>query len=156
MRYGQGLRFLSLSRLTAHVPVEQILEECVMPDDGSRQSKDVWPLPKFRFEVKWDGEVMSFQEVSGLNVETQPIEYRAGDNTAFSVVKMPGLRKYGNVTLKKGVFRGDSKLWEWFNQIKMNPSSASRSSSACSTRPASPPWCGRWRMPGRPRSPVPT
>ena len=91
-----------------------------MPDDGSQQSKDVWPLPKFRFEVKWDSEVMSFQEVSGLNVETQPIEYRAGDNTAFSVVKMPGLRKYGNVTMKKGVFRGDSKLWEWFNQIKMN------------------------------------
>ena len=91
-----------------------------MPDDGSRQSKDVWPLPKFRFEVKWDSEVMSFQEVSGLNVETQPIEYRAGGNTAFSVVKMPGLRKYGNVTLKKGVFRGDSKLWGWFTQIKMN------------------------------------
>ena len=91
-----------------------------MPDDGSQQSKDVWPLPKFRFEVKWDSEVMSFQEVSGLNVETQPIEYRAGDNKAFSVAKMPGLRKYGNVTLKKGVFRGDSKLWEWFNQIKMN------------------------------------
>ena len=91
-----------------------------MADDGSQQSRNVWPLPKFRFEVKWDGEVMSFQEVSGLGVETQPIEYRAGDSKAFAVVKMPGLEKYGNVTLKKGVFKSDRKLWDWFNQIKMN------------------------------------
>ena len=91
-----------------------------MADDGSQQSRNVWPLPKFRFEVKWDGEVMSFQEVSGLGVETQPIEYRAGDSKAFSVVKMPGLEKYGNVTLKKGVFKGDPKFWDWLNQIKMN------------------------------------
>ena len=49
-----------------------------MADDGSAQSATVWPLPKFRFEVKWDSAVMSFQEVSGLDVEAQPIEYRHG------------------------------------------------------------------------------
>ena len=32
-----------------------------MADDGSAQSTTVWPLPKFRFEVKWDSAVMSFQ-----------------------------------------------------------------------------------------------
>ena len=35
-----------------------------MADDGSTQSTSVWPLPKFYFQVKWDSEVMSFQEVS--------------------------------------------------------------------------------------------
>ena len=54
-----------------------------MAEDGSTQSANVWPMPKFHFQVKWDSEVMSFQEVSGLDVESQPIEYRAGDNKTF-------------------------------------------------------------------------
>jgi phage tail-like protein len=91
-----------------------------MADDGSAQSTTVWPLPKFRFEVKWDSAVMSFQEVSGLDVEAQPIEYRHGDSPAFSVIKMPGMKKYSDVTMKKGVFKSDNKLWDWFNEIKMN------------------------------------
>jgi phage tail-like protein len=33
---------------------------------------------------------------------------------------MPGLKKSGNVTMKKGVYSGDNKFWDWFNQIKMN------------------------------------
>ena len=36
-------------------------------------SNAVWPLPKFRFEEKWDGYVMSFQEVSGLDVEADQL-----------------------------------------------------------------------------------
>ena len=91
-----------------------------MADDGSAQSKTVWPLPKFYFQVKWGSTVMSFQEVSGLDIETQPIEYRNGDSKEFSVIKMPGIKKTGNVTLKKGVFKSDNKFWDWFNQIKMN------------------------------------
>jgi len=91
-----------------------------MADDGSAQSTNVWPIPKFHFQVKWDSTVMSFEEVSGLDVEAQQIEYRQGDSPVFSTVKMPGLKKYGNVTMKKGVFKADNKFWDWFNQIKMN------------------------------------
>jgi len=93
-----------------------------MADDGSKQATDttLWPLPKFRFQVKWDDKEMSFEEVSGLDVEAQPIEYRAGNSPVFSTVKMPGLKKYGNVTMKKGIFKSDNKFWDWLNQIKMN------------------------------------
>ena len=91
-----------------------------MADDGSKQSTNVWPLPKFHFQVKWDSAVLSFEEVSGLDVEAQPIEYRHGDSPVFSPIKMPGLKKYGNVTMKKGVFKSDNKFWDWFNTIKMN------------------------------------
>jgi phage tail-like protein len=91
-----------------------------MADDGSAQSTSVWPIPKFHFQVKWDSEVMSFQEVSGLDVESQVIEYRSGDSPVFSTVKMPGIQKSGNVTMKKGVFKSDNKFWDWFNKIKMN------------------------------------
>jgi len=91
-----------------------------MADDGSAQSTSLWPIPKFHFQVKWDSEVMSFQEVSGLDIESQPIEYRSGDSPVFSTIKMPGIQKTGNVTMKKGVFKSDNKFWDWFNQIKMN------------------------------------
>lgn len=90
-----------------------------MADDGSAQSA-TWPLPKFYFQVKWDSEVLQFQEVSGLDTETQVIEYRHGDSKEFSTIKMPGLRQSGNVTMKRGVFASDNKFWDWYAKIKMN------------------------------------
>lgn len=91
-----------------------------MADDGSAQSPNVWPLPSFHFQVDWGTHVMTFQEVSGLDVEAQPNEYRAGDSARFQTTKMPGVGGPGNVTLKKGVFTADSQFWDWFDQIKMN------------------------------------
>ncbi len=92
-----------------------------MPDDGSALSAATWPVPKFYFTVKFDNnEAVAFQEVSGLETETQIIEYRAGNSKLFSTVKMPGIKKFGNVTLKKGIFTKDNKFWDWYNQIKMN------------------------------------
>lgn len=87
---------------------------------GEKQD-NVWPLPKFYFQVKVDGGMeASFQEVSGLDVETDVTEYRHGDSPVFSKIKMPGLRKFGDVTLKKGHFTKDIKFFTWFNQIKLN------------------------------------
>lgn len=63
---------------------------------------------------------LAFQEVTGLEVEAQVIEYRHGNSKAFSTIKMPGIVKSGNVTLKKGVFGKDNKFWSWFNERKMN------------------------------------
>ncbi|HCI14262.1 MAG TPA: phage tail protein [Gallionellaceae bacterium] len=91
-----------------------------MADDGSAQSAAVWPMPKFYFQVKWDANVMSFQEVSGLDIQSEEIKYRHGDSPQFSVIKMPGMQKFGNITMKKGIFKGDNKFWDWLNQIKMN------------------------------------
>jgi phage tail-like protein len=82
---------------------------------------NIWPLPKFYFAVELgEDKSLSFQEVSGLDTETQIIEYRHGNSSVFSPIKMPGLAKVGNVTLKKGVFVNDNKFWDWYNEIKMN------------------------------------
>jgi phage tail-like protein len=86
-----------------------------MPDD-----QNPWPLPKFYFSVQGLPGNPVFQEVTGLETESQVIEYRRGDNPAFAPIKMPGIRKVGNVTLKKGVFVKDQALWDWFSAIKMN------------------------------------
>ncbi|MBO7413611.1 MAG: phage tail protein [Fibrobacter sp.] len=91
-----------------------------MAEDGSTQHASVWPMPKFHFQVKWGDQEMSFQEVTGLDAQSEEIKYRVGNSKVYSVVKMPGLIKYSNVTMKKGIFKGDNKFWEWFNQIKQN------------------------------------
>lgn len=87
---------------------------------GDKQD-NVWPLPKFYFSVNiTDVGDVPFQEVSGLDAEAQLIEYRAGDAHVWSVIKMPGLVKTGNVTLKKGIFVNDNRFWTWYNQISLN------------------------------------
>ncbi|HET7535756.1 MAG TPA: phage tail protein [Candidatus Didemnitutus sp.] len=91
-----------------------------MPDDGSQQSA-TWPLPSFRFQVTWGSQQkIPFQEVSGLDTETQVIEYRHSNSSAFSTIKMPGIKKFGNVTMKRGVFTKDNMFWDWYKQITMN------------------------------------
>lgn len=87
---------------------------------GEKQDSP-WPVPKFHFKATFGdlGEA-SFQEVSGLDAEYDVIEYRAGNSIDFSTVKMPGLRKDSDVTLKKGTFKDDTSLYDYFNQMKMN------------------------------------
>jgi phage tail-like protein len=91
-----------------------------MADDGSAQSTVTWPLVKFSFQVKWDDAEFIFQEVTGLSSETQVIEYRGGSSKVYAAVKMPGIQKFGNVTLKKGMFLGNKALWDKYNLITMN------------------------------------
>lgn len=80
----------------------------------------IWPMPKFYFKVSWDETTISFSEVSGLDAEAQIIEYRHGDNKNHFPIKMPGIKKFGNVTLKRGVFVGDNKYFDWFKKIQLN------------------------------------
>ena len=91
-----------------------------MADNGSAQSAATWPLVKFQFSVKIGEDELFFQEVTGLTSETQVIEYRAGNSVAFNTVKMPGIKKFGNVTLKKGLFKDSKKMLEMYNHIKTN------------------------------------
>jgi phage tail-like protein len=91
-----------------------------MADDGSVQNA-IWPLPKFYFNIDLgDGKKLGFSEISGLESDIKPIEYRHGDSKVFSTLKMPGLRSVGNVTLKKGVFAQDSIFWKWYDESKLN------------------------------------
>ncbi len=92
-----------------------------MADTGVKEGT-TWPMPKFRFDVDFGTELtgISFQEVSGMDKEVQVIEYRASNNPLFSTIKMPGIAKYGNVTMKRGIFVGDNRFWNWMSEITMN------------------------------------
>ena len=80
-----------------------------------------WPVPAFHFKVTIGskGEI-AFQEVSGLDTEYDIIEYRAGNSVDFTTVKMTGLKKHSDITLKKGMFAKDSALFDYFASVKMN------------------------------------
>jgi phage tail-like protein len=79
-----------------------------------------YPLPVFHFTVEWGRNRIGFSEVSGLTQENQAIEYRDGSFPEYSSIKMPGLRKFSNVTLKRGVVKGDNEFFNWLNTVKLN------------------------------------
>ncbi|MDO9092396.1 MAG: phage tail protein [Rubrivivax sp.] len=79
-----------------------------------------YPLPVFHFTVQWGGTRIGFAEVSGLTQENQAIEYRDGSFPEYSSIKMPGLRKFSNVTLKRGIVKADNEFFSWLSTIKLN------------------------------------
>ncbi len=83
-------------------------------------SEPIYPLPALHFQVSWgdSNNTVNFSEVSGLTLESEPIEYRGGADITLTVNKIPGLRKYGNVTLKRGLVAKENGFWEWWNTIQ--------------------------------------
>jgi phage tail-like protein len=79
-----------------------------------------YPLPTFHFTVQWGGSRAGFSEVTGLTQEVQVIEYRDGSFPEYSSIKMPGLRKFSNITLKRGVIKGDNQFFKWLSTVKLN------------------------------------
>jgi len=79
-----------------------------------------YPLPNFHFSVEWGGTRIGFTEISGLNIETDVIEYREGSSPEFHAMKMPGLQKYTNIVLKRGIVKGDNDFFVWISTIKLN------------------------------------
>src|SRR5689334_20360938 len=94
-----------------------------MPGTGQRDD----PYAGFNFQVEIEGvTVAGFSECSGLNMETDVIEYRLGSED-ITVRKLPGLKKFGNITLKRG-FTASKDLWEW-RKLVMNGQTKRRSGS---------------------------
>jgi phage tail-like protein len=79
-----------------------------------------YPFPVFHFRVDWGGSNIGFSEVTGLNVETQVIEYRDGSSPDYSTIKMPGMQKYGNITLKRGMTKNDNEFYNLWNTHQLN------------------------------------
>jgi phage tail-like protein len=76
------------------------------------------PYRAFNFRVEIDGiTVAAFSEVSGLESETAVIEYRAGDEKRSAARKLPGLTKYANIVLRRGVTQS-AELWAWRKSVE--------------------------------------
>ena len=75
------------------------------------------PYKAFNFRVEIDGVALAaFSEVSGLESETEVIEYRTGSERN-TVRKLPGLTRYANIVLRRGVTQ-DAELWNWRKTVE--------------------------------------
>ena len=79
-------------------------------------SADDPAIESYRFVVEVEGETVgAFRGVSGLDSETEVIEYQ--DGTDKTLRKRPGRLKYSNIVLKKG-YLTETKLRVWWEEIQ--------------------------------------
>lgn len=75
------------------------------------------PYRSFNFQIDIDGVPRgAFSECSGLTADGDAVDYREGTDMQPNVRKLVGLRKYTNITLKRGYTKDDS-LWQWHVNI---------------------------------------
>ncbi|RYY70618.1 MAG: phage tail protein [Chitinophagaceae bacterium] len=77
------------------------------------------PLSAYHFQADWGGSRIGFHEISGLDIEIETVSFREGASPVDSERKLPGLRKFTNITLKRGLIKGDNEFFEWINTKRM-------------------------------------
>ncbi len=77
------------------------------------------PLAGFNFLLESGGVLRAgFSEITGLNSEQDVIEYRTGADDMTNR-KLPGMKKYGNITLKGGLAASaDQDLLAWRQSVE--------------------------------------
>jgi len=92
-------------------------------------SPRVDPLGNHRFRLEIDGvTVAGFSEVAIGSTTTDLIEYREG-NEPSAVRKLPGLTRYGNITLRRGVTQS-MELYQWHKAVAQGQIATSRKNVA--------------------------
>lgn len=82
--------------------------------------KNKYPIPVFHYNVEIDGiDAIAFSEVSGLSIEHETITYKDGLSCKEGPKHMPGLSTPVKLTMKKGIIKSDSKLYEWVTSINL-------------------------------------
>lgn len=81
------------------------------------------PYSAFNFVVLINNqEVAAFSEVSGLDTENTPIEWRDETHKTNHVAKLPGMEKYPNLMLKRGI-TASPYPWQWRKEARDGSSS---------------------------------
>lgn len=88
------------------------------------------PYVQFNFLVDLgdgvtEGPKAGFQELSGIGMEVTVSEYRTGNAKENSVMKITGMNKSTDITMKRGVI-GSLNLYEWLDQIRNGDQKAMR------------------------------
>ena len=88
------------------------------------------PYGRFNFLVdlgtgNTDGPQAGFAEVSSISTEVAVAEYRNGNSRENSVMKITGLNKASDVTMKRGII-GSLDLYQWLDDIRNGNQNALR------------------------------
>jgi phage tail-like protein len=82
----------------------------------AKDIKSNYPLPVYRFHVQVGKDSHAFSEVSGLDIGYEAITYKDG----LGKIHMPGQIADVNITLKRGIVRKGSELYDWISSTKLN------------------------------------
>ena len=77
-----------------------------------------YPLTKMNFLVHVDGltgATAAFTEVTGVEASVDVVEFRQGNANTLAPLKIPGLVKHGNISLKMGYTIGNG-FQTWINE----------------------------------------
>lgn len=88
------------------------------------------PYAQFNFQVDLgsgaaEGVDAGFQEVSGLESSVDVVEYRNGNHKLNAPIKLTGLNRVADVTLRRGLV-GTLSLYQWFDDIRNGHANALR------------------------------
>jgi phage tail-like protein len=85
--------------------------------EGAMPRRPEDPIGSYNFLVEIDGlEQTAFTSVTGILSETEVLLHRSGNERTGTVRKLPGLSKYGNVTLKRG-YTANHDIYQWRKQV---------------------------------------
>jgi phage tail-like protein len=113
-RVGERALEQLLKWFDGHAAMVAVAGSATEPSKRARMARHD-PYKAFNFRVEIEGMTAAFTEVSGLESEVEAIDYREGGEQN-RVRKLPGLRKYPNIVLKRGVSQ-DAELWNWHKQV---------------------------------------
>lgn len=88
-----------------------------MADSAAQIAVD-YPLPTYRFRVSIGDETIAFNNVSGMNFTRETAQYLDGVGGIFNMPAKPQTQV--TLTLTKGMFRGQSGLYDWFSSTTLN------------------------------------
>nr|VFK62426.1 MAG: conserved hypothetical phage tail region protein [Candidatus Kentron sp. UNK]VFK70499.1 MAG: conserved hypothetical phage tail region protein [Candidatus Kentron sp. UNK] len=84
--------------------------------------KSVYPLPSYNYRVTVGGsEVVSFSEVSGLDLEYEPVRYKHGLSFWMGEKIIPGMQQPIELTMNKGIVKNRDYLSKWMSDAYGNP-----------------------------------
>jgi phage tail-like protein len=72
-------------------------------------------INRYHFSADWGGARIGFTEVSGLDIEIEAVSFREGSSPEDTFRKIPGLRKFSDITLKREIVKGDNDFFNWIN-----------------------------------------
>ncbi|WP_051942343.1 phage tail protein [Streptacidiphilus rugosus] len=74
-------------------------------------------------------EIASFQELSGITTEVEPVDYLSSSDKEVIFKKLPGKRKPPTIILKRGKTSG-VELWSWHQSVLAGDIVAARKSAS--------------------------
>ncbi|BDD04511.1 phage tail protein [Aureibacter tunicatorum] len=84
--------------------------------DAQSDITEKYPVLSYRYKaVIGDKDTLFFSEVSGLKLSFESAEYKEATDQGIKIYQVPAQLSTPEITMKKGMFNGDTALFDWFN-----------------------------------------